>query len=183
MSAPDMPRSISRIPEGSGSAHRRWRHGEAHPWGQSPVPAEHQIRGLGPITISVPDLRRTERVLTGVLGMRQVREHPTQSGTAMCTSSRWAPAARRRNCMSPSSRICPSRARRRRACIMLLSGRRTRAPACLEGAAGRLRAPEQRRGGAVLFPLALLPRAERHPVRDRHRRSRLCRRRADRDSR
>jgi glyoxalase family protein len=49
---------------------------EAHPWQKSPVPAEHQIRGLGPITISVPDLRRTERVLTGVLGMRQVREHP-----------------------------------------------------------------------------------------------------------
>ena len=32
--------------------------GEAHPWDRSPVPAEHQIRGLGPITISVPDLRR-----------------------------------------------------------------------------------------------------------------------------
>ena len=31
--------------------------GEAsHPWERSPVPAEHQIRGLGPITISVPDL-------------------------------------------------------------------------------------------------------------------------------
>src|SRR5205085_1425822 len=26
-----------------------------HPWAQSPVPAEHQILGLGPITISVPD--------------------------------------------------------------------------------------------------------------------------------
>src|SRR5688572_11120127 len=31
----------------------------AHPWEKSPVPAEHQIRGLGPITISVPDLSRT----------------------------------------------------------------------------------------------------------------------------
>lgn len=28
--------------------------GGTHPWGRSPVPAEHQIRGLGPITISVP---------------------------------------------------------------------------------------------------------------------------------
>jgi glyoxalase family protein len=54
--------------------------GEAHPWEKSPVPAERQIRGLGPITISVPDLRRTERVLTGVLGMREVREHPDPEG-------------------------------------------------------------------------------------------------------
>src|ERR1019366_4538078 len=26
----------------------------AHPWAKSPVPAEHQILGLGPITLSVP---------------------------------------------------------------------------------------------------------------------------------
>ena len=32
----------------------------------SPVPAEHQIRGLGPITLSVPELAPTERVLTAV---------------------------------------------------------------------------------------------------------------------
>ena len=31
--------------------------GTAHPWTRSAVPAEHQIRGLGPVTISVPDLR------------------------------------------------------------------------------------------------------------------------------
>ncbi|ECI7685958.1 ring-cleaving dioxygenase, partial [Salmonella enterica subsp. enterica] len=28
--------------------------GAANPWAKSPVPAEHQVRGLGPITISVP---------------------------------------------------------------------------------------------------------------------------------
>ena len=28
--------------------------GSSQPWAKSPVPAEHQIRGLGPITISVP---------------------------------------------------------------------------------------------------------------------------------
>jgi len=28
---------------------------EGGPWQRSPVPAEHQIRGLGPISISVPD--------------------------------------------------------------------------------------------------------------------------------
>jgi len=28
--------------------------GEAYPWDRSPVPPEHQIRGLGPIVLSVP---------------------------------------------------------------------------------------------------------------------------------
>lgn len=49
--------------------------GEAHPWSRSPVPAEHQIRGLGPITASVPALEPTERVLTAVLGMRKARSY------------------------------------------------------------------------------------------------------------
>jgi len=47
--------------------------GPTHPWVRSPVPAEHQIRGLGPITLSVPDLAATDRVLTEVLNMRPVR--------------------------------------------------------------------------------------------------------------
>jgi glyoxalase family protein len=47
----------------------------AHPWEKSPVPAEHQIRGLGPITISVPELRRTDAVLTKVMNLRRVREY------------------------------------------------------------------------------------------------------------
>jgi glyoxalase family protein len=49
--------------------------GEAHPWEKSPVPAQHQIRGLGPITISVPRLELTERFLTELLSMRKVREY------------------------------------------------------------------------------------------------------------
>ena len=49
--------------------------GEAHAWGRSRVPAENQVRGLGPITISVPRLERTERVLTEILNMRKVREY------------------------------------------------------------------------------------------------------------
>ena len=52
-------------------------HGPAHPWDRSPVPPEHQIRGLGPITLSVPDPAPTEAVLTGVLGMRRVRDYPS----------------------------------------------------------------------------------------------------------
>jgi glyoxalase family protein len=49
--------------------------GAVHPWEKSPVPAEHQIRGLGPITISVADQRVTDAVLTSVMNMRRVREY------------------------------------------------------------------------------------------------------------
>lgn len=52
------------------------RAGGAIPWDKSPVPARHQIKGLGPVTMSVPDLRRTEPVLTSVMNMRKVRTHP-----------------------------------------------------------------------------------------------------------
>ena len=51
--------------------------GEPHPWEKSPVPAEHQIRGLGPITISVPELRATDVVLTQLMAMKRVREYAT----------------------------------------------------------------------------------------------------------
>lgn len=43
--------------------------GAANVWDQSPVPAEHQIRGLGPITMSVPDIRHTDMVLTKIMNM------------------------------------------------------------------------------------------------------------------
>jgi glyoxalase family protein len=49
--------------------------GPASPWEKSPVPAEHQIRGLGPIVLNVHDLSRTSMVLTGVMNMRQVRNY------------------------------------------------------------------------------------------------------------
>nr|WP_314257919.1 ring-cleaving dioxygenase [uncultured Devosia sp.] len=51
------------------------------PWTKSPVPAEQQIIGLGPITLSVPRLDRTEAVLTQVMNMRKVREYATTSHT------------------------------------------------------------------------------------------------------
>ena len=51
------------------------------PWAKSPVPAEQQIIGLGPITLSVPELDRTEAVLTQVMNMRKVREYATTSHT------------------------------------------------------------------------------------------------------
>jgi glyoxalase family protein len=54
--------------------------GQAHPWEGSPVPAEHQIRGLGPIMISIPKLGDTDTVLQKVMNMRPAREyaHPEQ---------------------------------------------------------------------------------------------------------
>lgn len=50
--------------------------GAAHPWEKSPVPANQQIRGLGPIVMSVPDLSATDLVLQQVMGMRPVRTYP-----------------------------------------------------------------------------------------------------------
>ena len=46
-----------------------------------------------------------------------------------------------------------------------------------------LRVRQQRRGRPLLFPQPLFPRAQRHPVRDRHRRPGLCDRRADGNAR
>lgn len=54
--------------------------GESQPWAKSPVAPEHQIRGLGPITISVPDLRPTEAVLNRVLNMRMTRDYAAPDG-------------------------------------------------------------------------------------------------------
>jgi glyoxalase family protein len=50
------------------------------PWDHSPVPAQHQIHGLGPITISVPDLAPTEALLTQVMNMTRLRDYPSPDG-------------------------------------------------------------------------------------------------------
>lgn len=50
--------------------------GEVHPWEKSPVPVGEQIRGLGPIVISVPDLAPTDGVLQQIMRMRPVRTYP-----------------------------------------------------------------------------------------------------------
>jgi glyoxalase family protein len=47
--------------------------GPSHPWDRSPVPAAYQIRGLGPITISVPNLAPSDRFLTEIMAMRLAR--------------------------------------------------------------------------------------------------------------
>ena len=47
--------------------------GPAHPWARSPVPEAHQIRGLGPITISVRKPEASDRFLTEIMAMRRGR--------------------------------------------------------------------------------------------------------------
>ena len=53
--------------------------GDAKPWAASPVPPAHQIRGLGPVTISVQSAGPTEAFLTDILGMHRARTY--QAGT------------------------------------------------------------------------------------------------------
>jgi glyoxalase family protein len=49
--------------------------GESHPWEGSPVEPERQVRGLGPIMLSVPDLEPTDSTLRGVMQMRPIRRY------------------------------------------------------------------------------------------------------------
>jgi glyoxalase family protein len=63
------PTLVFEDPEGQRLALVADGSGAAHPWDQSPVPAEHQIRGLGPITMSVADPGPTDIVLTKLLNM------------------------------------------------------------------------------------------------------------------
>src|ERR1700688_1269799 len=56
--------------------------GPASPWEKSPVPGEHQIRGLGPIVLNVHDLSRTSIGLTAVMNMRHVREYAAPDAPA-----------------------------------------------------------------------------------------------------
>jgi glyoxalase family protein len=56
--------------------------GSASPWENSPVPAQHQIRGLGPIVLNVQNLTDIEEVLTGVMNMRRAREYPAPDAPA-----------------------------------------------------------------------------------------------------
>ncbi|AMS39561.1 ring-cleaving dioxygenase [Aminobacter aminovorans] len=54
--------------------------GPANEWSASTIPSEHQIRGLGPITISVPNLTNTELVLTRVMNLRKLLDFPSPDG-------------------------------------------------------------------------------------------------------
>ncbi|HRE21752.1 MAG TPA: ring-cleaving dioxygenase [Rhabdaerophilum sp.] len=50
------------------------------PWAKSPVPAEFQIKGLGPIELSVPRIEPTEQFVTLVYGMRKTGTFTRKDG-------------------------------------------------------------------------------------------------------
>ncbi|MCC7023233.1 MAG: ring-cleaving dioxygenase [Thermomicrobiales bacterium] len=53
------------------------------PWRQSPVPAEHQIRGLNHVLLAVDRLGPTARTLTDVLGFRHVGNDPSPDNSSL----------------------------------------------------------------------------------------------------
>src|SRR5690606_15942982 len=53
----------------------------SRPWEKSPVPPEHQFRGLGAITLSVRALDPTHSVLTQLMAMRPQRRYTTAART------------------------------------------------------------------------------------------------------
>ena len=69
--------------------------GEATPWPASPVPVAHQIRGLGPVTISVQAAEPTHQFLTEVFGMRRERSFTAEGGgeTVVFAMGEGGPAA------------------------------------------------------------------------------------------
>ena len=182
------PPSTSRTPRASASG---WSTtaapATAHPWerepgaGRAPDPRPRPDHDL-----ACRDLEPTAAVLTGVHEhARRSRTYASPDGDGRrCTSSRWAPGG-------PAAELH----------VAVQPG----LPAARQGAGGvhhvAFRTPDveamhawterlqqsrralERRGRALLLPLALLPRAERHPLRDRHRRPRLRRRRAAGDAR
>lgn len=50
----------------------------AAPWEHSPVPTEHQIRGLGPLVLSVPQWEPTYRIFRDLLGLHHVRTYASE---------------------------------------------------------------------------------------------------------
>ena len=51
-----------------------------HPWPSSPVPVDYQVLGLGAITISVPRIEATDRVLRDLLEFSQARTYAAPDG-------------------------------------------------------------------------------------------------------
>ena len=48
-------------------------------WHRSPIPPEHQIRGLGPLLLSVPKFERTDAIFRGLLNLRPLRTYQLAS--------------------------------------------------------------------------------------------------------
>ena len=80
--------------------------GAASAWERSPVPAEHQIRGLGPIVLTVQNLARIDQVLTGVMNMRRAREYASPIQQLRFMYLRWGRAAPPPSCTCSNSQSC-----------------------------------------------------------------------------
>ena len=59
--------------------------GEGNAWDKSPVDAKYQIRGLGPVIMSVPELKQTDLVLTRVMNMTPERTYAPMPGSNAAT--------------------------------------------------------------------------------------------------
>jgi glyoxalase family protein len=143
--------------------------GPSHPWARSPIPASYQVRGLGPITMSVPALEPSAAFAMRVMGMRDARTY-TDGGVQVQVFEMGdgGPAAELHMRIEPDT------------------------PPASQGAGAvhhvAFRVPDagfaywvdryDSLGRSFLLSQPLCAGAGRHPLRDRHRRSRFCRRRA-----
>ena len=137
--------------------------------------------GLGPITLTVPDLAphrsRADRGDEHARGphLSGTRERAAKSHVFEMGAGGAAAELH----VEVQPRPAAGAARAPAACITSPSARPTRRVRRVgRSARHEFGVPLQRRSRALLLHLALFPRAQRHPVRDRHRRSGLCRRRA-----
>ncbi len=160
--------------------------GEAHPWGQSPVPAEHQIRGLGPITMSVPDCARPTRVLRerdGRCGMCAIDPAPESDRDIVHVyeMGEGGPAAELHVAVRPKLAAAqPGAGGVHHVAFRTPDAANTATgPTACANCAFRTAA----RSIATISAVAVFPRAERHAVRDRHRRTGLRSGRADGNAR
>ncbi len=51
----------------------------SHPWKKSPIPPEHQIRGLGPLLLSVPQFEPTDAVFRQLLNLHPARTYQLEN--------------------------------------------------------------------------------------------------------
>ena len=138
--------------------------GDGEPWAASPIPAEHQIRGLGPITMTVTQLAPTDLVLTKALAMEEVRTYADpESPRHTVHVFGMEGAGPQRNSTSPCGLTCRWPGLVRAASITWPSACRTKR----SNKAWEVRAcaghPDQRHRRSLLLSQHLLPRAERHP--------------------
>ena len=135
-----------------------------HPWERSPVPAEHQIRGLGPIVHERPDARAHRRACSrgwsacARCASTRTRTNPAHTRARVRDGAR---AGRTPSCTWRCSRTC--RVARPGAGGVHHVAFRT-PDADYDAWAERLNAlghAQQRRDGPLLVPQPVLPRAQR----------------------